>query len=117
MPRAVTIGEELAGAWLSICGGCEFVTYSQRHPTGQGENRHRRPVPEQPRIVRRQVVSGRAGAHQCDADEKDGIGPTVGAMAEYAPARRAEHVPQSQPAGEDEGQIRHNIAEIGDAEP
>ena len=37
MPRAVTIGEELAGAWLSICEGCDFVTYSQRHPTGQGE--------------------------------------------------------------------------------
>ncbi|MCH8853317.1 MAG: hypothetical protein IID41_11805 [Planctomycetes bacterium] len=37
MPRAVTIGEELAGAWLSLCEGCDFVTYSQRHPTGQGE--------------------------------------------------------------------------------
>ena len=37
MPRAVEIGEELAGAWLSICEGCDFVTYSQRHPTGQGE--------------------------------------------------------------------------------
>lgn len=37
MPRAVTIGEELVGAWLSICEGCDFVTYSQRHPTGQGE--------------------------------------------------------------------------------
>ncbi len=37
MPRAVTIGEELVGAWLSMCNGCDFVTYSQRHPTGQGE--------------------------------------------------------------------------------
>lgn len=37
MPRAVEIGEELVGAWLSMCEGCDFVTYSQRHPTGQGE--------------------------------------------------------------------------------
>lgn len=37
MPRAVTIGEELVGAWLHLCEGCDFVTYSQRHPKGQGE--------------------------------------------------------------------------------
>ena len=37
MPRVVEIGEELVGAWLSMCEGCDFVTYSQRHPTGQRE--------------------------------------------------------------------------------
>lgn len=37
MSRAVEMGEELVGAWLSQCEKCDIVSYNQRHPIGQGE--------------------------------------------------------------------------------
>ncbi len=63
------------------------------------------------------MVICRTDAYKPHANEKEGVGQTVVGMFKCVAAGGAEHLPKPETTGKGKGQVRHDIAEVWDAEP